>query len=486
MIVSAGQTLSITGFPSASFGDEIPLLAGGSYYPRTHIELVGQWLAYGEMYRTQPWVHTLVKKVAVSGARLPILVHERSDDGSRPPIHNSPFGDLLERPSSILDPKQFWIWVMSTFELYGEAILWKWRDQNGQPRELFPLHPTNVNIRRLSDGTLEYDYMPGSRHGSLIPPIPASDVLHFKSYNPQTSARGLSWLEPLRQTLLTDDASRRAQAAQWRNGARPSVVIEAPNALSDQALTRVATAWKSLHSGVDNWAKTVILEEGMKVNPFQITNVDMQYIAARQLAREECCAVADIPPPVVHVLDHATFTNIVEQMRSMYRDTMTPRLALYESVIDHQLRPDFDPGAGLRAAFDMGEVLTGSPEQQTESDAKAIMSGQLTPNEVRSRRHLGPHPDGNRLFINSALIPLGTADEAAPSGTDVNVVPQRVKSADVRPVLRKLGHLSGYVQKAVVLDKAPADLVAALAEVPEIVTVDNFREAVKALELESA
>ena len=36
--------------------------------------------------------------------------------------------------------------------------------------------------------------------------------------------------------------------------------------------------------------------------------------------------VFDVPPPVVHILDHATFSNITEQMRSMYRDTMTPRL----------------------------------------------------------------------------------------------------------------------------------------------------------------
>jgi phage portal protein BeeE len=76
------------------------------------------------------------------------------------------------------------------------------------------------------------------------------------------------------------------------------------------------------------------------------------------------CAVYDVPPPVVHILDRATFSNITEQMRSMYRDTMAPRLGLYESVLDSQLRPDFDPRGDLYAEFLMDEVLRGSFEQR--------------------------------------------------------------------------------------------------------------------------
>jgi HK97 family phage portal protein len=91
---------------------------------------------------------------------------------------------------------------------------------------------------------------------------------------------------------------------------------------------------------------------------------EAQYIETRKLNREEVCAVYDVPPPVVHILDRATFSNITEQMRSMYRDTMAPRLGLYESVLDTQLRPDFDPRGDLYAEFLMDEVLRGSFEQR--------------------------------------------------------------------------------------------------------------------------
>jgi HK97 family phage portal protein len=487
MIVSAGRTLSITKFDGGNFADAVPMMVGGTYYAVNQLQLSNEWAAYGVMYRTQPWVYSLVRKVSVSGARLPLLIHERADDGSRPPVVGSAYGDLLARPSSQLDAHLFWLWVMSTFELYGEAILWKWRDEQGQVRELFPLHPSNVTIRRLGDGTLEYLYTPNtSVGGSPLPPILASDIVHFKGFNPSSPTRGLSWLEPLRQTLLTDDASRRAQAAQWRNGARPSVVIEAPNQLSDAALKRVAAGWSALHSGVDNWSKTVILEEGMKVSPFQMSAVDMQYIAARQLAREECCAVADVPPPVVHILDRATFSNITEQMRSMYRDTMSPRLALYESVLDHQLRPDFDPGNTIRAAFDMNEVLSGSPEMQAQAFAQMISSGQMTPNEARAAQHHSPHPDGDRLLVNAAFIPLGATAGEAPTGTAIEEHPQAVKAVDVHRLLGKISRETGFVEKNAALDGVDPGLVAALDHLPPILRVGEFRAAIKALELETS
>ena len=40
--------------------------------------------------------------------------------------------------------------------------------------------------------------------------IPEADIVHFRAYNPDTTVRGFSPLEPLRQTLVNEDASRRA------------------------------------------------------------------------------------------------------------------------------------------------------------------------------------------------------------------------------------------------------------------------------------
>ena len=44
---------------------------------------------------------------------------------------------------------------------------------------------------------------------------------------------------------------------------------------------------------------------------------EMQYIESRKLNREEACMVYDMPPPVIHILDHATFSNITERVSTI-------------------------------------------------------------------------------------------------------------------------------------------------------------------------
>jgi len=134
---------------------------------------------------------------------------------------------------------------------------------------------------------------------------------------------------------------------------------------------------------------------------------ELQYIESRRMNREEVCGIYDVPPPVVHILDRATFSNITEQMRSMYRDTMAPRLGLYESVLDSQLRPDFDPQGNIYAEFLLDEVLRGAFEQRAIANQAAIYSGQLTPNEARQQDNRAPLEGGNKLYINAAAIPVG-------------------------------------------------------------------------------
>jgi phage portal protein BeeE len=70
------------------------------------------------------------------------------------------------------------------------------------------------------------------------------------------------------------------------------------------------------HAGADNTGSTVVFEEGVKRRIVQLSAEEMQYIESRKLNREEVCAAFDVPPPVVHILDHATFSNITEQLRS--------------------------------------------------------------------------------------------------------------------------------------------------------------------------
>jgi HK97 family phage portal protein len=411
VFLSQGQLQTSNG--PDTFADANPPWSTGMYYGSTGVQLVNQFAAYGALYKAQTWVYTVVRKLAVSQARLPVVSEDEA------------LQQLLLRPNPKTDGYTLQAWTVSTREIFGEAMWLKVRDASGRPRELWPLHPTNLTIRRNPDGTRSYLYMPGHFSASTSAvEFAERDIIHFKSYNPEGPERGMSPLEPLRLTLLSEDASRRAQQAFWTNGARPGVLLSTDRHLSEDAAKRLKAQWDSIHAGVDSFGKTAVLEEGLKPTIIQLNAEEMQYIQSRILNREEVCGVYDVPPPVIHILDKATFSNITEQMRSMYRDTMAPRLAEYESTIDHHLGVDFG-GAGT--LFSLDDVLRGSPEQRAAANQAAIFSGQKTPNEARAEGGLGPLPGGDKLYINSAAIPLETAENSPAPGTNIDVLPQRVR-----------------------------------------------------------
>jgi hypothetical protein len=153
---------------------------------------------------------------------------------------------------------------------------------------------------------------------------------------------------------------------------------------------------------------------------------------------------------VVQILDRATFSNITEQMRSMYRDTMAPRLRFIESTLEMELRdgrmgeqvePDFSEG--VYAEFLMDEVLRGDFEVRVPAIAQAIQTGQLTPNEGRRIENRPPVEGGDVLLVNGALLPVDALGlpEASETPADEPVEDDE-PLADVIPIRSLMGRLA--------------------------------------------
>jgi HK97 family phage portal protein len=367
----------------------------------------GRWSSYAELYRTQLWVNVVIDKRAKALARLPFKVYERAA-GGRLDASESSFGRLMRKPSKTIDPFLFWLWTASTRDIHGEAFWLKDRDRGGRPIELLPIHPTKV-IRETDDNG-KTTWKIRLKSGDVT--VDRRDLVHHREFNPDTLLSGMSKLEPLRATLENEDGARRANSALWREGGRPSTLLKHPGKFSsDLVANRLRAQWNEVHSGVDNWAKVAILEEGMTAEFVPLNVEELQYIEARKLNREEVCAAFDMAPPVVHILDRATFSNIVEQHRSMYRDTMGPLLGSLEATVDAELRdgtygadvaPDF--GDSFYGEFLLDEVLRGDFEARQTA---YLQANYMTIAEKREKENL-PFIEGTEhIMLNSATLPLG-------------------------------------------------------------------------------
>lgn len=439
------------------------------------LQIGNLWASYAALYRKQHWVRTCVDKRAVLLARLPLKVYEH-DDMNRPEEPTHPYAQLLAHPNPRQSRYSFWREMLSTFDIYGEAFAMKIRDSGGRPVQLAPAHPTAMREREEKAGRVLWEFENARVH---ITGIPAEDLIHLRTYNPDSSTRGLSKLESLRSTLENEDAALRSQSSFWRRGARPGVALSHPGKLSQPAADRLKLRWDQIAAGADNTGTTVVLEEGMKPELMQISAVEAQYIEARKLNREEVVAGFDMPPPAVHILDHATYSNITEQMRSVYRDTMAPVTVFLESELETQLRGSMRPGRSepdfgddVYAEFLLDGVLRGDFEQRADAYQKAINSGWTTPAEVRKLENLPFIEGSDRLYINSTMVPL---EVQAETGGELDPATMRTvmgrlsrqKTLDEVDLAALVEGLNGHavpVARALIQAKAAGDDLAGLRE----------------------
>jgi HK97 family phage portal protein len=411
VIVSDGRPL---GFVPQALGETVPFLSDGYFYAHQGLDLAQRFASYAKIYKAQPSIMTLVDKIANSAARIPIKVWQPTPDGGKLADTDSAYAKLIANPSREMSRYNFYRWTFSTYEIYGEAFWYKQRDGNGQVVNLLPMHPSRTAIHRSENGEVEYVFTLGVASAGILH-APAGDVVAFLRYNPDNLMRGLSRLEGLRSTLLNEDASRRAIASFWKNGARPGTVIKHPKNLTDGAAQRLKRQFESRNAGADQAGSTLVIEEGMDVQVIQLSAEEMQYIESRKLNMQEACMVYDFPPPAVHILDRATFSNITEQMRSVYRDTMTPRFSDIESVIGADLRSEFFDDGEREARFDLTDVLRGDFETRADRAVSLRNSGIITGNQALEMVGLekSKDPEMDKVYVNAALVELGTTKPGA-------------------------------------------------------------------------
>lgn len=457
-------------------------LTGSSYFPSMPPMAGGSWpSAYAGMFTSQLWVYVLVTKLAKAQARLPLPVYERGElDRSKRDDH--PLAALLRSPNPALSGHGLQLWTSSTYDIYGHTFWYKQR-KGGTVVGLYPLHPASMTYDEAKSNW-RFD------NGKLVmDDIADTDLVHFRSFHPDSTTLGLSPLEPLRSTLENEWSARTATSSFWKRGARPGFALIHKGTLSEPAAVRLKKQFNGIAAGSDKTGETLVLEEGMEPKPLTLTAEEAQYIETRKLNREEVCAAYDVPPPVVHILDRATFSNITEQMRSMYRDTMGGRLPVFEAAIEIDLRAAEWPGDNVYAEFLMDEVLRGDFETRQDALNKA---NHMTIAEKRKVENLPFIAGTDRIFLNTATMPLDAIDAqaaaiAAQTEASADPLAEVIPLSVARSVMGRLSwqqSLDDVDPKSLVdgLNGAGPTVLKALAlEVAAKGTVPALRERIRAL-----
>lgn len=415
---SGDRLLSITGRRTWLAKPSVPFsayMAGGA------IALAGEGntISYGQLYRTQPWVASSVNKLARQIARLPLKVYRLDSQGNRERVRDGALPDLLKRPwdrGSNQDLKQA---LAFPAVLHGNSLLAKSRDNRGGPPTSFiPLDWRFASPRTDEAGKVLFWETTQTGESRFLAP---EDVIHTAWWAPDGDI-GVSPLQQLGITIRLEDSAQRYSTGSFDNAARPSgALITPPDVdLKPEEKADLRKEIQDTHGGVNNAFKVMLLTGGMDWKPFSQTAKEAELIEARKLNREEVAAVFDIPPPMIGILDNATYSNITEQHLMLYKTILGPWLDLIEHKLQAQLIDPEPAYEGLFCEFDLNEVLKGDVEKRIPAITKGIETGLYTLNDGRKLENLPrydiPEADVPLSPVNNLLTAIGTtpAPTAAP------------------------------------------------------------------------
>lgn len=369
-------------------------------------------LDYEAMYRTHNNVRVCVDFLARNIAHLGLHIYQRDTDDNRVRLRDHAAVNILHRPmpaDNKITQYKLLEAVLSDMFISGNGYILKVR-ANGQVVGLLRIPYTMISVYgKLVPNKYVLDFGTGPKE--LAP----SEIIHIRTYNSSNNIVGISPLEGLREILAEEYENTKYSARFWENSARIGGVIERPATTanwSDTARARFRSEWESMYSGEANSGKTAVLEEGMTFKPMSVVPKDTQYLEARKLSREECARAFHIPPPMVGILEHSTFSNITEQHKSLYNDVLGPLCASFEDDFDIQYLSEFPDLKGAYSEFNIEEKLQGDFEAQANSLRQAVGVPYMTANEARARMNLPrlDSPDADQLVTPLNMLAQSTGE----------------------------------------------------------------------------
>jgi HK97 family phage portal protein len=385
----------------------------------TALYMVGmRAVSFARLFMSQPWIAAAVMRMMTWAIRVPLKTYRRAGDDPadrirlRPGDH--PLAAALEGPYERASQVNFVMNVMGPLLVHGNSVMTI--DQGAS--DAIQLVPKDWRFTRplmpFRDSLEGFQFDVDSP--AFMSERAIDEVLHTAYWSP-VGPIGTSPLQQLGVTLQIEDAAQRYQRGLFENGARPPSAITTTTdflGLKPEERTQILAQLRAdltrLYSGPDNAGKPALLPPGLDWKPVGQTTVEAELIEQRKIAREEVAGVYMIPPPLLGILDKATFSNISTQRDMTYTDCLGPPLIMLEQAINAQILRDLLKEPDVFCEFDFGAVLRGDRLEEIAALRDAIGTAILSPNEGRSVLNLQkvdePAMDDFYLPFNN-LQPVG-------------------------------------------------------------------------------
>lgn len=352
-------------------------------------------------------------------SKLPIKIYKK-DNGVKKVTDHYLEPLLKLRPNPYMSSSDFWKCVELQRNIYGNSYVAMEFDKKGKVRALYPLDSSQMKIYvdntgvLGSDNNIWYIYTDnlGFKHKFMN-----DEILHFKALTLDGLA-GISVIDRLKHLIENGKSSEKYINNFFKNGLQVKGIVQYVGDLNPKAEETFRTEFERMSSGLKNAHRIAMLPIGYQFQPIGQKLVDAQFLENTQLTIRQIASVFGIKMHQLNDLEKATHTNIAEQQREFYIDTLQSILTMYEQELIYKLFLNTEIRKGYYLKFNVDSILRADIKTRYESYRIGVQGGFITPNEVRELEEKEPKEGGDELLVNGNMMPVKIAGEQYKKGSE--------------------------------------------------------------------
>lgn len=363
-------------------------------------------------------VFACVRILSESVAKLPLKVYQEDENGVQKPTGHPIYQLLKLRPNPYMSAFDFWKCIEAQNCLYGNAYAGIEVDRRGRIVGLWPMDAARVKVWVDNDtaasGIVQprsqvwYEVNLGYEQRKLMP----HEILHFKGGITLDGIVGLSPLDLMRATLENGASANKFTNNFYKQGLQVKGIVQYVGDLDENAKRNFRDKFESMSSGLKNSHRIALMPVGYQFMPMALNMHDAQFLENNQLTIRQIASGYGVKMHQLNDLTRATHTNVAEQQREFYTDTLQPKLTGYEQESTYKLLLDDELESGHYLRFNVDALLRADIKTRYESYRIGVQGGFITPNEPRALENLPPKEGGDQLLVNGSMVPITEAGKA--------------------------------------------------------------------------
>ncbi|MDH2911228.1 phage portal protein [Kosakonia sp. HypNH10] len=384
-------------------------------------------------------VFSCISLIASDISKMPLRLMRRDSNGIWKENNSGTPARIYRRPNAFQNRMQFFECWLNSKLCHGNTVALKIRNTRGDITELRILDWNKVTPLVADDGSVFYQINPDNMTGvEASVTVPAREVIHDRFNCLFHPLIGLSPIYAAGLAAMQGHHIQENSAHFFRNGSKPSGVIEVPGTITDENARKLKANWDTGYTG-ENAGKTGLLSNGAKYNPISMSADDAKVVEQLQMSEKIVCSTFHVPAYKAGVGDLPSYDNIEALEQQYYSQCLQTLIESIELLLDEAFELEDDAGT----EFDVSALLRMDSERRIKTLGEGVKNTILTPNEARRSENLPPVTGGDELYLQQQNFSLG-----ALARRDASDDPFGKKSATPQPVSDEGKALSDAEQAA--------------------------------------